>query len=264
MTKFLPKHLFAAGTSLALMLALGVGLAFADSVATNGGATNVSDTSATLNGTVAPTSADSEWTFQYGTNSSYGKTTKVTPIGAGSKQVSATVTGLSPNTTYHFRLVVAENVSNSIPDVHTSGDLAFQTSGNSGGGGGGGKGGGGSGGGGGSTGKFGKASLGSSTLKVSGGSVTIPFKCAGQKGTACKGTLSLSARGKLSGTTKTVGCGSTKFSLSGGQSRKLKVRIARSCKTLLMGAKHHRLRAKLKATFTTHQATLNRTVTLAG
>jgi hypothetical protein len=64
-------------------------------------ATNVGATSATLNGT-----ADGAGTvhFEYGTTTSYGLTTRTQTV-TGSGPVSATVTGLTAETTYHFRIV---------------------------------------------------------------------------------------------------------------------------------------------------------------
>jgi multidrug efflux pump subunit AcrA (membrane-fusion protein) len=70
--------------------------------ATTDSATSVMTTTAQLDGSVG--GAGSYW-FQYGTTTSYGSTTasESTPGGA----VSADVTGLSPDTTYIFRLVAS-------------------------------------------------------------------------------------------------------------------------------------------------------------
>jgi hypothetical protein len=65
-----------------------------------GDATEITATGATLNGTVdTPGTAH----FEYGTSTGYGLTTPSQPVTAGA--VSAAVTGLTPNTTYHFKLV---------------------------------------------------------------------------------------------------------------------------------------------------------------
>src|SRR5207247_3180914 len=47
------------------------------------------------------------WYFQYGTSTTYGLQTGASNAGSGttSTSVSATLTGLSPGTTYHYRLV---------------------------------------------------------------------------------------------------------------------------------------------------------------
>jgi hypothetical protein len=66
-------------------------------------------TSATLHATVNPNGRTvSECTLEYGTTVSYGKTATCTPSpGSGSSPVavSAALSGLTPNTTYHFRIV---------------------------------------------------------------------------------------------------------------------------------------------------------------
>ncbi len=73
-----------------------------------GKASSVTQTSASLKATVNPDSAlVSECKFEYGTTVSYGATAPCTPSpGSGSSAVavSASVTGLALNTTYHFRI----------------------------------------------------------------------------------------------------------------------------------------------------------------
>jgi len=75
--------------------------------ATTGSATSVSSTSATLNGTVNPNGASTTYYFQYGTSTSYGSSTTSTSAASGTSDLSvdASISGLSSNTTYHFRLV---------------------------------------------------------------------------------------------------------------------------------------------------------------
>jgi hypothetical protein len=73
-----------------------------------GAATNVTSTGADLNGTVNPNGGGSTTVhFEYGTDTSYGSTTPdQTFTGTATQSVTATVTGLTPNTTaYHFRIV---------------------------------------------------------------------------------------------------------------------------------------------------------------
>ncbi len=71
-------------------------------------ASALTQTSATLNGTVNPEDGEvSECQFEYGTSTAYGKTAPCTPSpGSGSTPaaVSAAITGLTANTTYHFRI----------------------------------------------------------------------------------------------------------------------------------------------------------------
>jgi hypothetical protein len=70
-------------------------------------ATEITDTAATLNGTGNPDGVRTDYWFQYGTTTAYGNETPHRDGGSGTEpqNVSERVTGLSPSTTYHFRLV---------------------------------------------------------------------------------------------------------------------------------------------------------------
>lgn len=119
-------------------------------LAGTGSATNITSSTAELNGTVYPGGAPTTCSFEYGTTSSYGSTipcAQSTGPGAASIAVSADLTGLSPNTTYYFTLV-ATNPAGGM--TYTPGPASFTTLDTSGGGGGGGSGGANSGGGSGS------------------------------------------------------------------------------------------------------------------
>lgn len=80
-------------------------------VATTGAASDVGSQSAQLSGTVNPNGSATRYTFQYGTDTAYGSET--TPASAGSgttaANVSATLTGLAPGTTYHYRLTATNS-----------------------------------------------------------------------------------------------------------------------------------------------------------
>jgi hypothetical protein len=69
-------------------------------------------TGATLNASVNPSGQDTTVSFQYGTTTSYGLTVGSQDIGSGTNAVQAPqlLSGLSPTTVYHFR-VVATNAS---------------------------------------------------------------------------------------------------------------------------------------------------------
>jgi plastocyanin len=75
--------------------------------ATTGSATGVTSTGATLNGTVNPNGHATSYVFEIGETEAYGALTSGKSAGSGTSAVaaSATVTGLNPETTYHFRLV---------------------------------------------------------------------------------------------------------------------------------------------------------------
>ncbi len=73
-------------------------------------AINVSDNSATLNGSVNPNGASTNYYFEYGTSNSFGNTTSSNSAGSAnaSQNVSQVLSGLNSNSTYYYR-VVAQN-----------------------------------------------------------------------------------------------------------------------------------------------------------
>jgi phosphodiesterase/alkaline phosphatase D-like protein len=82
-------------------------------LATTNAATAVSSTGATLNGTVKANNENTNVTFEYGLTDAYGTTYPAdqNPVtGNAFTPVSKTITGLTDNTTYHYR-VVAQNGS---------------------------------------------------------------------------------------------------------------------------------------------------------
>ena len=74
--------------------------------ANTGPATSISESGATLNGSVHPRGLDTTWWFEYGPTTSYGLKTasEVMPAGDSSQPVSKHVTGLASSTVYHYRL----------------------------------------------------------------------------------------------------------------------------------------------------------------
>jgi hypothetical protein len=75
-------------------------------LAMTGTATNVTATSATLNGT---DDTHSTTRFEYGTTTGYGLVTDGVPVVDG--QAHADVTGLTPNTTYHFKIAGGDDAT---------------------------------------------------------------------------------------------------------------------------------------------------------
>jgi hypothetical protein len=75
-------------------------------------ATGISETKATLNGTVNPNGAETKYHFDYGTSPLYGKKTAELSAGSGNSnvEVSGAIAELGPSTDYYFRLV-ATNVN---------------------------------------------------------------------------------------------------------------------------------------------------------
>jgi hypothetical protein len=74
---------------------------------TTGGAAAVTITTATLTGRVNPRGRPTTYFFQIGTTRAYGGATAVTAAGAGriARAAAGPVSGLGPNTLYHYRLV---------------------------------------------------------------------------------------------------------------------------------------------------------------
>jgi hypothetical protein len=87
-------------------------------------ATSVTQTSATLNGTVNPAGQATSYVFEYGTTSAYGAQTPTASAGSGTKAtvVSTTIAVLVPNTTYHYRLAAT-----SVNGTTFSHDSSFKT-----------------------------------------------------------------------------------------------------------------------------------------
>lgn len=83
--------------------------------ATTGSATGLTGKTAVLHGTVNPRAANASVHFEYGTTTSYGRSTPLKPVRAGEGQapVSATPTGLKPGTKYHYTLVATTTAGTS-------------------------------------------------------------------------------------------------------------------------------------------------------
>jgi hypothetical protein len=99
-------------------------VALAPEVATTA-ATSVTTSGATLNAGINPNNAATTAQFQYGLTTSYGSTATITLSpnnGTASQNVSGTITGLTPNTTYHFRAVATNGVGGTVGS-----DLTFTT-----------------------------------------------------------------------------------------------------------------------------------------
>jgi hypothetical protein len=76
-------------------------------LATTGSASGVGERTATLNGTVNPMGDSATVRFEYGTTTAYGSTAAAPnlPASQNASPVTAALAGLSPDTTYHYRLV---------------------------------------------------------------------------------------------------------------------------------------------------------------
>jgi len=109
----------------AAVVAVPVGLATAQSATaptvTTSPATTITDTAATLNGSVNPNGSATNYAFQWGPTNGYGHETTLTSAGSGttSSSVSATVNGLAPGTTYHFRIIAINDGGTSVGSDQT-------------------------------------------------------------------------------------------------------------------------------------------------
>ena len=100
---------FACSNAVMHIAALILTAAFAQAAptATTGAAESITTGSAAVTGTVNPGGDATTYQFEYGTSSSYGLTTPAVDAGSGTTDVAAkaTLSSLTNNTTYHYRLV---------------------------------------------------------------------------------------------------------------------------------------------------------------
>src|SRR4029079_8798127 len=92
-------------------------------VVTTNPATLIASFSATLNGSLNPHGLTTTVSFQYGTTTAYGSTTPIqTQTGSTYRDIAANISGLSPNTLYHFRIVATNSAG-----TRFGGDRTFTT-----------------------------------------------------------------------------------------------------------------------------------------
>jgi len=76
-------------------------------IVNTGYTSQLTSSSVTLSGSITPNGGTISYYFQYGPTQSYGAQTPTAPLGSGAEtiHVSAPITGLAANTTYHYRLI---------------------------------------------------------------------------------------------------------------------------------------------------------------
>jgi 6-phosphogluconolactonase (cycloisomerase 2 family)/PKD repeat protein len=100
------EHAYAPASSGRTIAGLGRLRSAAALIATTGAAVDVTESEATLTGSLNTGGAPATWRFEYGLTSAYGSSTTARPAdSSGPEPVSAAVTGLRPGSTYHYRLV---------------------------------------------------------------------------------------------------------------------------------------------------------------
>jgi hypothetical protein len=205
-------------------------------------ASQVTVSSAALNGLIGTGGVAAKWQFQYGRTTSYGSGTALQSIPAGKASVSVswTVTHLKPLTTYHFRLVGTTGSGASLKNVYGH-DLRFTTN------------------------ATGRLLLDHAKLTVRNGGVSPSFTCASS--VACSSKLSITMRARLSKGKKlaTVVCATTQsfFKIRAHKHGTVRVSVHSACLTLLGNARHHSIGAKLTANPRTGQHAVIRKVVLA-
>ena len=84
----------------------------------------ITETAATLAGKVTPNTQATSYRFDWGSTTSYGTSTAVTPAGSGASAlaVTASISGLASASTYHYRLVATNGsgTSNGADSVFTT------------------------------------------------------------------------------------------------------------------------------------------------
>jgi hypothetical protein len=92
-------------------------------------ATDITSSGATLRGTVNPNKRSTTYRFQYGRTQAYGSLTSQASAGDGEAAlpVSAVLSGLTPSTTYHYRLVATNDKGTTLGQSKTFTTLAAST-----------------------------------------------------------------------------------------------------------------------------------------
>jgi hypothetical protein len=182
---------------------------------TTGAAGSITTTAAALAGSVNANDQATTYQFQYGLTTSYGATTPAASVGTLTSAVSVVtaLTGLQPNTTYHFRLVATNGsgTSNGTDATFTTGNIPTHL-------------------------KVGK-------IKVKGSTASVPLTCTGNPGVSCKG--SLTATIKVRGKKKPVTVGKKGFSVAAGAKKTVKLSLNRKGRKALKHAKSHKLKTKV-------------------
>jgi hypothetical protein len=194
--------------------------------ATTGNASAITANSASVGGSVNPGEVPTSYRFQYGKTTAYGSQTASVSAGSGAAAVAAlaTLTGLDPITTYHYRLIATS------PDGNATGaDRTFTTT----------------------QGPFPGVSILTKKAKLDKKRrAKIKLSCPAifvVKDT-CSGTLTLTAKVKKNGKKRTLKLGKKAFTIAAGTTKTVKVKISKKGAKLV--ARKGKLKAKAKASAT--------------
>jgi hypothetical protein len=201
--------------------------------ASTGPAGAVTEGAATLTGSVNAKGSPTSYQFEYGPTTAYGAATSASDAGSGVNAVaaSASVTGLSPATTYHYRVVASNSAG-----VAQGGDQTFTTAPASP-----------------ATpilpaspaGTFAGVKLVSARLTLRGRFITVKLTCPAGASGRCTGTTRLSAKRRRTSSRAAarVALGRAGFSIAAGQRATVKVRVSRAGRRLFAHSRRLRGRA---------------------
>jgi hypothetical protein len=197
----------------------------------------LTDTYALISGVVNPNGTNTNYYFEWGTTAAYGQTTPVTNAGNGTADVPVDVSldGLTPHTTYHYRLVAlpATPSDPSNPGLVDGADQTFTTS----------------------------APL---ALYVTGGKTAVKanraqvkVQCLGPQGETCQGRIGL--RGTVKG--RAFGAGTGGYNVPVGATKTLSVYLAPAARQAIKASKtHHLIVTATAKTSGVKQSTANKLV----
>lgn len=199
--------------------------------ATTTAATEVTDRSARLNGTVNPKGHKTAYRFEYGPTTAYGNVTASVEAGSGSSPVAASIRaeGLAPSTTYHFRLSAtsaagtekgADQAFTTAPAPLSPPSPSFNLTPSAGT----------------------AVAIGSTVVKK--GSARLKLTCRG--GGACKGTLEMLAHLRRHGRAVTRTIGKAPFSIAAGGHATVPVTLTALGTRLVRAAGKHGLSVTLR------------------
>jgi hypothetical protein len=109
---------------VALGIAVGcasIAMAGSSPTVSTGAASKISDTGATLGGSINPQGTNTVYRFEYGLTNEYGTVTKSQSAGSGSKSVAVStgIGKLIPGTTYHYKLLASNKFGAGQGNDHT-------------------------------------------------------------------------------------------------------------------------------------------------
>lgn len=112
--------IFVAGLAAAVVT-VGAAVAASTPAVVTQAATNATNTTVKLHGTVNPEGNSTKYAFQWGLTRAYGLFSPSHSAGSGTKAVSVatTPTGLIPGTTYHYQVIAGNHFGNSFGTDHT-------------------------------------------------------------------------------------------------------------------------------------------------